>query len=284
MTTELRQIPLDQISFADRARDLDPMWVEALAAMIRSQGLILPITVRHTGEGYRLVSGMHRFEAFRLLGVEEIPCLVSTADSDDEARLEEVMENLGRQELKALDRCRHLSELKKVWERMYPETSNGGNKNVVKGRNEARSPHWDSGSEGGKIFGFARATAEKIGLSRTAIKRDVTIWNRLSSASRLTLVGMKMADKMTELKALSEQKPQRQAQILALILSPEHPEIGNVAEAIFHLDNGMTPDPIHKRFVAISKAVSALDDTTFDHVIAVHEERVIASLKRRGRI
>lgn len=277
MTTEIRLIPLSQIDPGfERARCLDPAWVEALAAMIRMQGLTNPISVRHMGEGYRLVSGWHRLEAFRLLEAEEIPCTISSAASDDEARLEEVMENIGRNELIALDRCRHLYELKQVWERMYPETGHG--------RASPKSPKWALSSDSPEIFGFAKAIAEKIGLSQTAIKRDVTTWTRLSQNSRLRLVGMQMAKKMTELKALSEEKHPRQAAILDLILDPAHPDIQNVAEALFHLENGMMPTAAERQFTAAKKSLSALDDVTFDHVIAAHEERVIASLKRRGRI
>lgn len=280
MTAELRLIPLDQIAFLDRARDLDAAWVDALASMIRTQGLIQPIRVWPSGDGYRLIAGMHRFMAFRQLGIEGIPCTVSTAGSEDEARLEEVMENLGRQDLKALDRCRHLYEMKKVWERMYPETAHGGDRKSeeIKSQTLALDP------SAPQIFGFAKATADKIGLGVASIKAAVTVWKRLSTASRITLADMPMAGKMTELKALSEQKPPRQAQILNLIRDPEHPDIQNVAEALFHLENGITPNTLERRFLSASKSFGSLDDVTFDHVLAAHEERVIASLKRRGRI
>jgi ParB family chromosome partitioning protein len=280
MTTELRHVPLDQISFGNRARDLDLAWVDALAGMIRAQGLIQPITVRVVGEGYRLVSGLRRFMAFRQVGALEIPCTVSAAATDDEARLEEVMENLGRQELKALDRCHHLYELKKVWERMHPETAHGGDRksDKIKRQKLPLDPH------GQEIFGFSRATAEKIGLSERTIRGDVKTWKALSPASRATVATMPMADKMTELKALSEQKPPRQAQILALILDPAHQDIQNVAEALFHLENGITPNMVERRYLAATKTLGALDDVLFDRVIMAQEERVIASLKRRGRI
>lgn len=282
MTTELRHVPLDQISFGNRARDLDLAWVDALAGMIRAQGLIQPITVRVVGESYRLVSGLHRFMAFRQVGALEIPCSVSSAETDDAAKLEEVMENLGRQELKALDRCHHLFELKKVWERMYPETAHGGDRgNQHTGGKRQKLP---LGTDGQEIFGFSRATAEKIGLSERTIRADVKVWKGLSPASRATVAAMPMADKMTELKALSEQKPPRQAQILELILDPAHPDIQNVAEALFHLQNGITPNMHERRYLAATKTLSTLDDVLFDRVIMAQEERVIASLKRRGRI
>lgn len=279
--TTLLELPLDQIDIgADRARDIDAAWVEALASIIRAQGLTHPIAVRRLGERYRLVSGLHRFMAFRLLGAQEIPCTVSSAETDDEARLEEVMENLGRQELKALDRCHHLYELKKVWERMYPETAHGGDRKS--GAIKAQKMRLDPNAP--QIFGFAKATAEKIGLSKRAIEQDVAIWKGLSPASRATAATMPLADKMTELKALSEQKPARQEKILDLILDSEHPGIQNVADALFHLEHGGAPDAFERRYMAATKSLSTLDDTLFDRVIEAQEDRIIASLKRRGRI
>lgn len=283
MTTEILHIPLDQIKIgANRARDIDVAWVEALAAIIRAQGLTNPISVHSLGEGYKLVSGLHRLLAFRHLGAEEIPCTLSAATTDDEARLEEVMENLGRHELKALDRCHHLYELKKVWERMYPETAHGGDRgNQHTGGKRQKLP---LGTDGQEIFGFSRDTADKIGLSERTIRADVKIWKTLSPASRITLATMPMAKKMTELKALSEQKPPRQEQILDLILDPAHPDIQNVAEALFHLANGVTPTRFERQFLAAKTALARLDDTVFDRVIELEEARIIASLKRRGRI
>lgn len=281
MTTEFSHIPRDQIRIgADRARDIDAHWVETLAALIRAQGPITPISVRRIEGGYKLVAGMHRLAAFRLLDAEDIPCTVSSAETDDEAKLEEVMENLGRQELKALDRCHHLYQLKKVWERMYPETVHGGDRRS--GKIKTQKVRLDPDAP--QIFGFAKATAEKIGLSRRLIEQDVAIWKGLSPASRAALAGMPMAEKMTELKALSQQKPPRQAQILELIQSADHPDIQNVAEALFHLENGMTPNDFERRFLAARKFLSGLDEPLFDSVIAVHKERVIASLKRQGAI
>lgn len=277
MTTELHHIPLDHIDPGfERARTFDPAWAEALAAIIRTQGLTHPISVRRVGEGYRLVAGMHRLEAFRLMGADEIPCTISAAETDDEARLEEVMENLGRNELIALDRCRHLCELKQVWERMYPEAAHG--------KASPKTQKMRLSSDAPQIFGFAKATAEKIGLSKRAIEQDVAIWKGLSQNSRLRLAGMPMAGKMTELKALSEQKHPRQQQILDLILDPEHRDIQNVAEAIFRLEHGITPNVFHRRFLTASRTLAKLDDRVFDDVIMAHEARVIASLQRRGRI
>lgn len=209
----MQDLPIDLIDIPEnRARSYDPVWAETLAAIIAKQGLINPISVRPNGDRYVLVTGLHRRGAMVALGRAAIPARITTAVTDDEARLEEVMENLGRYDLIALDRCHHLHELKLVWERMYPQAKHGGDRKSIKRKSLPLDPDQP------EIFGFARATAEKIGLSERAIKLAVTIWTHLTPASRQRLTGTDLARKQTELKALSEQKPAVQAKILDLIL------------------------------------------------------------------
>jgi ParB family chromosome partitioning protein len=259
----------------DRARDFDPAWAAGLAGIIAAQGLKHPITVRVVDGINRLVAGRYRLEAARILGWEAIPCILSEAGSDDAARLEEVMENLGRAELIALDRCHHLYELKVVWERIYPQTAHG--KASPKSQTLALS------SEAPEVFGFAKANAERIGLGVSAIKMAVKIWKGLSPASRAALVGTDIATKQTELKALSEEKPAVQAKILDLIFGDVHP-VHNVAQALSYLANGVSPDARERFFTKISATLAALDDTVFEDVIIANEDRVVAALKRRGRL
>lgn len=269
-----------------RARDFDPAWAEALARMIEVQGLLQPILVRPLDNGrYALVAGLHRLTAMDLhLGWKSIPVRISTAKTDEAARLEEVMENLGRYDLIALDRCHHLHELKALWLKLYPQAKAGGER-VGAGRPKAgeiriRIP--DSDSDQPSVFGFADAVAEKVGLGRSQIAQAVRIWHYLSPESRRRLAGTDLARKQTELKALSEQKAPVQAKVLDLILGEAPPE--NVAQALEWLQHGRLPDTLEKRFAALSTSFGALKDPQLDALIVAHEDRVIASLKRRGRI
>lgn len=194
---EILELKLASIEVGtDRARPLDPVVVEALAASIREQGLLQPIVVRKVDDAYHLVAGWHRLEAVRGLGLSDIRVQVLPIGSADDAKLAEVMENLGRGELIALDRCHHLYDLKQVWERLYPEVAHG------KASPKIRNP--DLSSDAPEVFGFVRACAEKIGLGRSQISEAVKVWTGLSDASRTDLCGTKLTTKMTELKALSE--------------------------------------------------------------------------------
>jgi ParB family chromosome partitioning protein len=298
----LTDIALDLIDVpTGRARSFDPVWSEALAAIIGSQGLLNPVTLRADGARFRLVAGLHRLEAVRSLGWNAIPARLSQAETDDAARLEEVMENLGRHELVALDRCQHLWELKQVWERMYPQAKHGGSRPgagrpPASGEIKSRKLPLDLGagrppvsgeikwqklplaSDGPEIFGFSKATAEKIGLSERAIRLSVTIWTRLHPPLRRRLRGTALANKQTELKALSELSARRQVAVVDLILGGAHRDIGNVAQALEYLEGGIVPNVHERRFLAAKRTLDKLDDDTFRSVIVAHRDRVLSAL------
>jgi len=76
-------------------RDLDEAAVEELAGSIRASGLLQPIMVKPTGDGYELVFGLHRLEACKRLGWKKIPAFVKHISSE-ETFLTGLIENLQR--------------------------------------------------------------------------------------------------------------------------------------------------------------------------------------------
>lgn len=287
---DIHDIPLAAIEIGkDRTRDLEPAWATALAALIGRQGLMQPIIVRPIEGAFRkylLVAGLHRFEAVRLLGRDSIPAFLSSAASDDEARLEEVMENLGRYELIALDRCKHLYELKRIYDAKYPDAGRGGRPRkggkTFPTFEENSLPIPDSAPE---VFGFSASVADQVGLSKRAINAAVKIWIGLAPQTRARLIGSDLARKQTELKALSElATPRQQMRILDLILGEDHPDIQNVAAALAFLESGITPTPLEKKFRSLCDGVKALPDAALDLLLIENEARVLEALKRLGRI
>ena len=69
-----------------------------LAASIRQNGILQPLTVRRTAEGWELVAGERRLRAARLAGLTHVPCLETAAD-DRRSALLALVENLQRQDL-----------------------------------------------------------------------------------------------------------------------------------------------------------------------------------------
>ncbi|MCL2189252.1 MAG: nucleoid occlusion protein [Defluviitaleaceae bacterium] len=79
-------------------RYFDPTRLDELAASIRAYGVLQPISVRRTEEGYELVAGERRLRACRIAGLALVPAIVTDMGEMDSAVLA-MIENLQRQDL-----------------------------------------------------------------------------------------------------------------------------------------------------------------------------------------
>lgn len=78
---------------------------EALAALVESvrrHGVLQPILVSETLDGYRLIAGERRVRAAEIAGLERIPAVVRPADDDAQLELA-LVENLQRADLAPLE-------------------------------------------------------------------------------------------------------------------------------------------------------------------------------------
>ena len=84
-------------------QDFDQEELEALAESIRQHGIIQPLTVRETGEGYyQIIAGERRWRAARMAELTEVPAIVIEAD-DKKAMELALIENLQRQDLNSVE-------------------------------------------------------------------------------------------------------------------------------------------------------------------------------------
>lgn len=258
----------------NRSRDLDREWVKVLAGMIVDAGVINPITVRPVGGRFQLITGLHRLSAAASLewrGVNAIAARLSDAETDDEAKREEILENIGRNELNALDRAHHLYDLKHVYERLHPDARNGGDRRSAKAKNQ------------NAIFAFCSVAPEETGLSRRAIEMSIAIWKGLSVESRRRCAGTWIASHQSSLIALSRETHSVQANVLDILLA-ENPEASTVGDALLILLNGRLLTHVEKKFDTLKKKLDGLEDAELEIVIAGQADRIIAALKRMGRI
>ena len=72
--------------------------LQELTISIAQVGLIQPLTVRPTADGYELISGERRLRACQLLGLKEVPCLVEQV-SPEKSALMAMVENVQRADL-----------------------------------------------------------------------------------------------------------------------------------------------------------------------------------------
>jgi ParB/RepB/Spo0J family partition protein len=80
--------------------------IEELADSIRKKGLLNPLTVRKTPEGYELVCGWRRYNALKMLGIEEALCIVHEDLDDKDAFEVALVENVQRKELSPMEEAR----------------------------------------------------------------------------------------------------------------------------------------------------------------------------------
>ena len=86
----------------------DQEGLRELADSIRQHGILQPLTVRKTPEGWELVSGERRLRAARMAGLRQVPCLEAKVDQQDSALLA-LLENLQRQDLHYLEEASALA-------------------------------------------------------------------------------------------------------------------------------------------------------------------------------
>jgi ParB family chromosome partitioning protein len=96
------EIPVARISPNPRQprQRMDQAELEALASSIREHGILQPILVTETLDGYQLVAGERRFRASQLAGIERIPAIVRQLADRDQLELA-LVENLQREDLGA---------------------------------------------------------------------------------------------------------------------------------------------------------------------------------------
>lgn len=91
-------------------RRFDEAELATLTESIRAHGVLQPILVTETIDGYRLVAGERRLRAAAAAGLERIPAVIRQLD--DQAQLEvALIENLQREDLDAIEAARGFRRL-----------------------------------------------------------------------------------------------------------------------------------------------------------------------------
>jgi len=159
VTLEDGEIHLASVYVRPGRRAVRPDRVQSLAESIRDIGLQNP--------------------AYRLLGRDTIPCRVAPMDGelwrkalcDGHANLidelQEIDENLQREELTALEQGEVIARRKVIYETLHPETKHG-----AVGRNHPRQSGHDDHSETPR---FSTETATKTGISERSVRRSAQI-------------------------------------------------------------------------------------------------------------
>ncbi|MEO9612604.1 MAG: ParB/RepB/Spo0J family partition protein [Nitratireductor sp.] len=261
---DYKLISIKDIIVPERLREVDGDHALAIQASIVEHGLLNPITVRSTPAAkdgkFTLVAGAHRLRAVELLDEREIEALIVAADQD-EAILIEVEENLFRHDLSSLDRAIFVQTYRDVWERKYgkvrrgnPKLSNSVNLTELLADEAAK--------------GFAAHTADKLGLSISAIERAQRIAQNIHPDLRAGLRSTPIADNQSTLLRLAKMEPAKQKQ--AAVALKKTGDLSAALRVVDHQAQPKKPDPQMQILGRLADAWERASDETrakfLDHV------------------
>lgn len=247
-------VKIDAIDASDRLRPVNPDHAAHIAESILKQGLQQPIVVRPEGNGFKLIIGGHRLEAMKSLGWEELVVgqhVVVRETTDLDAAIDEIVENLARHELNALDRALFLAKLKRLYADKHRSHGRGGDRKSDKFKEEINGPTW--------LFDFSPRFSleaqERVGLSKRAIDRAVSIAERLSPEVAAAIRGTLIERNQQELLSLIELEAPQQRLVADEIVAGRAKTVAQ-AKVAANLEVAADNDP-QKRIWAQSVALWA---------------------------
>lgn len=260
----------------DRLRDIDQDWAECLAGMFVEVGHKSPIDIVAKGEIFELNAGGHRLAAAKICKWKKIDARILEPTSDqpaEELRLNEILENLARKDFNALERCEALSELKRVYECLHPDSKHGGDRKSQAAKNKQENQV--------AIFAFCQNAAESTGLSDRSVRLAVQIFESLSPQTRERLRGTEIANKQSDLKALAGLTAENQTKVLDMLLS-EPSTANSVGEAIQMVEGQKPKSEAEKLFKRVSDIMTGLPKASRTNVFRQHKKEIIALVKKEG--
>ncbi|MCC7269396.1 MAG: ParB-like nuclease domain-containing protein [Rhodocyclaceae bacterium] len=206
----LISIPLELVIGSDYARALSEPALESLMHSIDQVGLLQPILVIDTKvnrgvmvDGFRVVAGHHRVEAFRRLGLTHIDATVLNYDmSHIETELIEIDENLCRAELTPAQRAAAIKRRRQIWDALHPDKQVAQIAPPVEVKKHGHA----------QASAFAAETAKVSGESKSQINRHLARAEALGDD--LQAVAGTSLDKGVELDALKEMPAPERKQII----------------------------------------------------------------------
>lgn len=84
--------------------------IDELARSIETHGIIQPIMVRPSGDGYEIVAGERRWRAARRASLKQIPCIIREL-SEEQNMLIAIIENMQREDLNPMEEADALNQM-----------------------------------------------------------------------------------------------------------------------------------------------------------------------------
>jgi ParB family transcriptional regulator, chromosome partitioning protein len=186
-------VEVGSIIVGGRKRAFSTERARELAHSIERVGLLHPVAVTPS---LRLVAGLHRLEAHKILGRTHVPCVVLTDDALL-GELAEIEENLVRQDLTVLERGEHHKRAKEIYEASPFGPDDERN-------NFAAQP-------------YTAEMAGKSGVSRRTVEQEIQIASWLDEAVKGLIRGTPLDDRKADLLFLARLPAQSQKKVVAMV-------------------------------------------------------------------
>ncbi len=89
----------------------DPGDLAGLAETIREHGILQPLGVTRDGDAYRVIYGHRRRDAAIVVGLDRVPCMLLQDVAEDDAAVQQTLENLQRLDLNDMEKARAFETL-----------------------------------------------------------------------------------------------------------------------------------------------------------------------------
>ena len=212
-------IPTVEVKINPGRRTANADHIRELAKSISEIGLLNPITVDHR---HVLIAGLHRLEATKLLNWPEIECTVSSLEGL-QAELAEIDENFIRNDLSPVEYGELLLRRKAIYELLYPEARNGGDRKSEK----IRSAKCASDS----VKSFVDDTAEKLGVNPSTVRRQIQTAKNLAPEAKEIIRNADAKITKKDALKLSRMEPEQQKEAASQLASGEIRSVGEYQAA-----------------------------------------------------
>ena len=241
---KIKIIKISNIKIGDRNRKFNAEKANELAKSIEEIGLLQPIVIDNN---YNLIAGLHRLEATRILGWEDIPCQIVYFDELN-SEIAEIDENLIRADLLVLERADLLARRQEIYELSYPQTKAGVS--------QALAMHRHLGHNVTEFISatpaFAKNIASKASVSERKIRQEIQISKNILPEIKNIIGNTNLADSKVDLINLCRLEGNIQKEVINKI---QKGEANKVKDALYLVKKEI----INRQFARAEQATAQAD-------------------------
>lgn len=270
----------------DRLRMIKPDYAGLMAMLIRAGRVLPPVKVRRTPNGkckFTLVTGGHRLAGHRLAGRAELDAVIVKGNAQD-AREEEIEENLFRNELSALERIDAVAAYREIFEARNGEINPKGGRPKKNSANLAEFPETNllGVIEDSQEGHFYHRMTGRLGLSRRSAERLCTIAKALSRPLHDAIAGTPIEDNQSAIERLSKLPPSDQA-AYAFLLAENGGNLDAADAALAPKPRQSAADKLRSRLIDTWGRIKRQDRVEFVREYRAEIEAALATLDAEQR-